>query len=103
MFDVMTEQPIGLEEVAAVLPGCQGQRVAVNTVRRWARDGLRGIRLETVMVGGRRCTSRKSVQRFIEATTEARERPPEQPRRRRARTDRHQQSVTRLREVYGLT
>lgn len=33
---------------------------------RWARFGVRGTKLETVVVGGRRYTSPAAVRRFIE-------------------------------------
>ena len=35
------------------------------TLWRWALRGVRGRRLETVMVGGRRYSSREAFQRFI--------------------------------------
>jgi hypothetical protein len=36
-----------------------------ETVSRWARKGCRGVRLETVMLGGRRYSSAEAVNRFI--------------------------------------
>jgi hypothetical protein len=40
---------------------------------RWAIIGLRGIRLESQMVGGKRHTTRAALDRFCEKLTEARE------------------------------
>jgi hypothetical protein len=40
------------------------------TSYRWALRGLRGIRLETVMIGGRRYTSREAVARFFARLSE---------------------------------
>ena len=34
-------------------------------------DGVRGIRLESIMVGGTRCTSVQALQRFFDALTAA--------------------------------
>ena len=32
---------------------------------RWAKHGLRGVRLETIRVGGTLCTSREALERFF--------------------------------------
>jgi len=45
----------------------------LSTLWRWYRRGVRGVRLETVVVGGRRFTSRAAIERFIERTTVARD------------------------------
>ena len=49
---------------------CPG-RPHVSTIFRWARRGVRGIRLETVLCGGRRFTSRQALKRFHERVTAA--------------------------------
>lgn len=36
-----------------------------STRHRWALKGVRGVRLETVVIGGRRYTSSEAIQRFI--------------------------------------
>ena len=41
-----------------------------ETVARWARKGCRGVRLETVLVGGRRYSSAEAVDRFIRELSE---------------------------------
>src|SRR5437016_1510804 len=52
--DVLT-----LAEAAALIPGrTPGKRVYVNTVWRWCRKGVRGVRLQSVLIGGQRCTTR---------------------------------------------
>lgn len=51
-----------------------GRRPHLSTCLRWATRGSRGIRLETVILGGRRLASLEAVQRYIDATTAARER-----------------------------
>ena len=40
-------------------------RVTEKTIRRWAARGVRGRRLESVVVGGRRYTSSEAIERFI--------------------------------------
>jgi hypothetical protein len=37
---------------------------------RWSTTGLRGVVLETLQVGGTRCTSREALQRFFERLSE---------------------------------
>lgn len=85
MIDSRLETLIPLDEAAKLAPGFRpGRSVSVDAVRRWARSGMRGVRLETVIAGGRRCTSRDAVQRFFARLTAARDGQPEeqQPRRR---------------------
>lgn len=59
---------LSLGQAAKLLPGRQpGKPIAVVTVSRWCLRGLRGNRLRSVMVGGRRFTTRKWVAEFIKA------------------------------------
>jgi hypothetical protein len=53
------------------LPGRTARGLHVGTIYRWMLRGIRGIRLETVLVGGIRYTSREALERFIAATTAA--------------------------------
>lgn len=52
-------------------PGRGGKRLHLATVYRWAQHGIRGIRLETIVAGGVRCTSILALQRFFEQLTAA--------------------------------
>ncbi len=70
-IDIRTERLIGLDEAAKLFPGRDGGSVHKFTVGLYARRGKRGVRLETVLAGPRRCTSLEAVQRFIEAVTSA--------------------------------
>lgn len=47
-----------------------GRRPHLSTCLRWASKGSQGIKLETVVLGGRRLTSPDAVQRYIHAVTE---------------------------------
>ena len=55
------------------LPGwCQqnlGRRISPSTLHRWRLRGCRGIKLETLLIGGTRTTSEEALQRFFSATT----------------------------------
>jgi hypothetical protein len=48
------------------VPLLRGRHVAVSTLYRWSTVGLRGVRLETIQVGGTRCTSVQALRRFFE-------------------------------------
>ncbi|MBX3437201.1 MAG: DUF1580 domain-containing protein [Planctomycetaceae bacterium] len=43
----------------------------ISTLHRWRLHGVRGHKLETVLVGGRRFTSDEALERFIARTTAA--------------------------------
>lgn len=67
MIDFASEQVLPLEEAARRLPRRRGNRpVHPTTLHRWAHTGLRGVHLETIQVGGTRCTSIEALQRFFE-------------------------------------
>jgi hypothetical protein len=73
VIDTSIEDVIPLGQVPADIPSRQpGKRVNVSTVWRWAMHGCRGVRLETVVIGGGRFTSREAIQRFAERLSEAR-------------------------------
>ncbi len=63
MPDLIDEPRLSLTQLA------KEQDCNVTTCWRWAQRGVRGVRLETYNVGGRRYTTRPAVRRFIESTT----------------------------------
>ena len=67
MIDVSSEILLAFPETASTLPS----RPHLSTIHRWRLRGVYGVKLETVMVGGRRYTSREALQRFAAATTAA--------------------------------
>jgi hypothetical protein len=67
MIDPNTEELISCSEAAKGIPG----RPNTSTVWRWQQRGVRGIKLESVLVGGKRMTSREAVDRFIAAVNAA--------------------------------
>ncbi len=66
MIDISTEKLISLEDASALFPGRDGATVHVQTLKLYSTRGKKGIVLETVLAGPRRCTSVQAVQRFIE-------------------------------------
>lgn len=72
MIDFRDEELMPLNRAARQLPRRRGDRpVHVATLYRWAKSGCRGVRLETLQVGGSLCTSRGALQRFFERLTAA--------------------------------
>jgi len=79
---------ITLAEASRRLPRIDGRKIAVATIWRWCRRGLRGVRLEYVRLGRKICTSHEALVRFFSALTSLDEqtaqlhRPPLHPKRR---------------------
>jgi len=70
-IDIHSEDLLSLTEAAKALPKVSGKRPAVSTLWRWARKGLRGVRLEYVRVGRGIATSREALNRFFNALADA--------------------------------
>jgi hypothetical protein len=61
------ETIVSLADAAQELPRRRrGRKTHVSTLFRWTTSGCRGVRLESIQVGGTRCTSREALQRFFE-------------------------------------
>ena len=63
-IDADTETLIPFVEARTAFPG--GKRLSLATLHRWRLHGVRGVRLETILIGGLRYVSRESIARFIE-------------------------------------
>jgi len=58
---------ITLAEATKLLPRKgAGKTTSLDTMYRWCQKGLRGVRLQSKLVGGRRCTTRRWLDTFIE-------------------------------------
>jgi len=68
MIDTNTEQVFPLAKGREFVPGGP---VNLSPLYRWAFKGVRGVRLETICIGGARRTSREALERFFQATTKA--------------------------------
>lgn len=76
MIDPNAESLISLSEAAGLLPRRRaGKNVHVSCCYRWTKTGCRGVVLESIQVGGTRCTSREALARFMEALTFGADRP----------------------------
>lgn len=63
-IEIGTETVLSLTEAAKIAPG----RPHLATIWRWCQRGVRGVKLETIVVGGRRFTTTEALERFIART-----------------------------------
>jgi len=54
-------------ESGEIPPKDNGKPVSRNTVTKWAKTGVNGVRLEVIYVGGVARTSRQALRRFFNA------------------------------------
>ena len=67
MIDIDHETLVPIKDAPTVIPG----RPNLATVYRWFQRGAHGVKLETIVCGTRRFTSREAIARFCERTTAA--------------------------------
>jgi len=80
MIDITCEKLITLDEAAELVPGRdEGKRVHPITVGLWTRRGKRGVILESLLAGTRKCTSVEALARFFEAITTTSDRQSPRP------------------------
>jgi len=75
-LDAPTDELVSLSEAAKLLPKIDGRKIAVSTLWRWCRRGLRGEQLRYVRVGRKICTTHAALQRFFNRLTELDARVP---------------------------
>lgn len=61
MLDMLEENLLNLSQAARIFPGGPHK----STVHRYVTHGIHGVRLETVLVGGKRLTSKEAIVRFL--------------------------------------
>jgi hypothetical protein len=67
MIDCHSEHVISFPQASDESPRRRkGRKIHVSCFYRWSTVGCRGVILETIQVGGNRCTSREALQRFFE-------------------------------------
>src|SRR5688572_3574372 len=64
------ETTVTLAEAAAQLPRLNGKRIHTSALWRWGVKGVRGVRLEMLLLGGRYLTSLEALERFGRALAE---------------------------------
>ena len=66
-IDIQHETLLPLHQAPEHIPG----RPHISTLHRWRLRGVRGAKLETRLIGGRRYTSLEALARFSDAATAA--------------------------------
>jgi hypothetical protein len=87
-IDIATDELISLSQAAK----CRPTPPSPATLWRWHRKGIRGIRLETVLIGGKRYTTAEEFAAFCSRVTAADS----------STTDERSDAVRRRLEVRGL-
>ena len=64
-IDTALETLLTFEDARTAFPG--DRRLSLATLHRWRLNGVRGVKLETVLIGGLRHTSREAIDRMIVA------------------------------------
>jgi len=64
MIDLGTEEVLSLADAARALPAVHGRRVHPSTLWRWARKGIRGVRLDYARLGRSIVTTRAALTDF---------------------------------------
>ena len=67
MIDLENENLVLLKDVCRMFPGRSGRGVSLSTIWRWMLTGRKGHKLESLIVGGQRYTSKEAVHRFTAA------------------------------------
>lgn len=66
-IDINRDELLPFKRASREIPSARGEGgIHVATLYRWAQRGVRGHRLESVLVGGVRMTTRRAIQAFIE-------------------------------------
>lgn len=76
MNDLSAETLLTRQQTAAYMPN--GCAPSYATWWRWHAIGVRGVQLETIMCGGRRCTTVEALRRFFTSLTQKTDRAPNQ-------------------------
>ncbi|MCA9215680.1 MAG: DUF1580 domain-containing protein [Planctomycetales bacterium] len=74
-MDLRSEELFPFNELPKRLQQVTGSRKRINisTAHRWRQRGVKGVRLESVVIGGERFTSYEAISRFADASTIARD------------------------------
>ena len=67
MIDLSTETVFPVSEAPKHIPG----RPSQGSCWRWVLQGVGGIKLESILIGGKRFTSHEAIQRFVDRRTAA--------------------------------
>lgn len=76
-IDAARESVLSFGEAARYVGKLKGAKaLSFQTMFRWATKGCFGVVLESICIGGTRCTSKEALQRFFDGVTRARASAP---------------------------
>ena len=92
------QDAIPINEVPRRLPRRGGKKVHISTVWRWVNRGVRGVKLESLTIGGRRYVRPEALEVFLEALNRPQTAAPQpqQPTQRRREAERAAREVARI-------
>jgi hypothetical protein len=67
--DLSDESLMSIPDAAKHLGKLTGQKPHVSTLWRWCLKGCRGVKLESICIGGKRFVTRTAIERFVEKST----------------------------------
>ena len=79
VIDIQNETLIPFKDLPGWCEQNLSRRISPSTLHRWRLRGCRGIKLETLLIGGTRTTSAEALQRFFLETTRIQDGEPEAP------------------------
>lgn len=98
MIDLKTEKLLTFSQATEFLPG----KPNVCTIHRWRLRGCRGVRMDSILVGGIRYTSEEALQRFVDATTAIADGEEASPTRTRAQRKKAIEAAERDLQAAGI-
>jgi len=103
MIDLSNEELIALRDLPKHLPPRpNGKRIHISAIYRWIQRGVRGVRLESVRIGGTTYTSEEALQRFAEQSSAGQEAMPALPQLTSTRRKQIDQAEKEVRQILGL-
>jgi hypothetical protein len=73
--DLNDDTPMTIPDAARYLGALTGTKPHVSTLWRWCLKGCKGVRLESICIGGKRFVTASALERFVQDST-ARQTPP---------------------------
>jgi hypothetical protein len=77
--DLREDKPLSLFDAADYLGKLTGRKPHVSTLWRWCMKGCKGVRLESICIGGKRFVTATAIEQFIDASTAAQSAKAAQP------------------------
>ena len=102
MIDLAQEELVAIRDVPKHLPPRPtGKRVHISAVYRWLLRGIRGVRLESLKIGGTTYTSKEALQRFADQLTAPAHDPDAIPATTLARKRQIDRAAKQVEEILG--